>query len=69
MVKTQADGEDNQNADHLGPWIKAMDPGASVEVEENVHGKRFSARCNRVNLKCKMSFNLKFNFEFVSLHF
>jgi hypothetical protein len=39
MVKTQADGEDYQNANHLRPWIKAMDPGAFIEVEEDVHGK------------------------------
>jgi hypothetical protein len=69
MVETQADGEYNQDADHLGPWIKAMDPGASVEVKEDVHRKRFSARRNRVNLKCNMSFNLKFNVEFVSSYF
>jgi hypothetical protein len=37
MVKTQTDGEDNQDADDLGPRIKAMDPGVSVEVKKNVH--------------------------------
>jgi hypothetical protein len=37
MVKTQADGEDNQNTHHLRPWIKPMDPGASVEIKEDVH--------------------------------
>ena len=41
MVKTQADGEDNQNADHLRPWIKPMDPGASVKVKEDVHSRLF----------------------------
>jgi len=39
MVKTQADGENNQHADHLGPWVKAMYPGIFVEVEEDVHNK------------------------------
>ena len=39
MVKTQADGEDNQNADYLSPWVKTMYPGAFVEVEENIHNK------------------------------
>ena len=37
MVEAQADGEDRQNADHLGPGIKAMDSGSSVEIEENIH--------------------------------
>lgn len=39
MVKTQADGENNQHADHLGPWVKAMYPGIFVEVEEDVHNE------------------------------
>jgi hypothetical protein len=39
MVKTQADGENNQHSDHLGPWVKAMYPGIFVEVEEDVHNK------------------------------
>jgi hypothetical protein len=38
MVKTQADGEDNQNADHLSPWVQAMYPGAPVEIKKDVHG-------------------------------
>ena len=37
MVKTQADGENNQHADHLRPWVKAMYPSIFVEVEENIH--------------------------------
>jgi hypothetical protein len=39
VVKTQADGKDNQNTDHLSPWVKAMHPGIFVEVEEDVHNK------------------------------
>ena len=39
MVKTQADGEDNQHADDLGPRVKAMYPGAFVEVEKDIHNK------------------------------
>jgi hypothetical protein len=37
MVKTQADGKDDQRADHLRPWVKAMYPGIFIEVEEDDH--------------------------------
>ncbi len=37
MVKTQADGEENQHADHFGSWIKAMYPGVFIEIEEDIH--------------------------------
>jgi hypothetical protein len=37
MVETQTDGEDNQDANNLGPRVKAMDPGSFVEIKEDVH--------------------------------
>jgi hypothetical protein len=37
MVKTQADGEENQHANHLSPRIKAMYPSVFVEIEEDIH--------------------------------
>jgi hypothetical protein len=37
MVKKQADGEDNQHADHLRPWVKTMYPGIFIEIKEDVH--------------------------------
>jgi hypothetical protein len=37
MVETQTDGKDNQDADDLGPRVKAMDPGTFVEIKEDVH--------------------------------
>jgi hypothetical protein len=44
MVETQTDGEDNQDADNLGPRVKAMDPGTFVEVEENIQGGSFQEK-------------------------
>jgi hypothetical protein len=37
MVKTQADGEEDQHADDLRSRIEAMDPGVFVEIEKNIH--------------------------------
>jgi hypothetical protein len=51
MVKTQADGENNQHADHLGPWVKAMYPGIFVEIEEDVHNELINRKWEIGNKK------------------
>jgi hypothetical protein len=37
MVKTQADAENHQYADHFRPRIKTVYPGIPVKVKENGH--------------------------------
>ncbi len=55
MVKTQADKEDNQSADHLGPWVQMMYPGVPVEIKKDVHGsflvQILSEEGGQVNMK------------------
>jgi hypothetical protein len=39
IVKAQTDGKEDQDTDHLGPWIEAMYPGAFVKIKEDVHSE------------------------------
>jgi hypothetical protein len=39
VIKAEAEDEDDQSANDLGPWIKSMNPSIFVEVKKNVHIK------------------------------